>query len=71
MSSDSEIEQGLSFSKRQKYDLKFRLDAVKYAEEHDKSKAAKKFKVDARAVDRFEDEHNGYESDGLVDFENQ
>lgn len=45
MSSDSESDYIPTPSKKKAYDLQFKLDAIKYAEKHNKSKAAKDLKV--------------------------
>ena len=45
MLSDSETDQKPTPSKRKNYDLKFKLDAVEYAESHNNSKAARQFNV--------------------------
>ncbi len=47
--SSSESE-GPTPSKRKNYDLKFKLEVVKYAEKHNKSKAAKDMKVGRKQV---------------------
>ena len=50
MSSQSESDLQPTLPKKKNYELSFKLRAVEYAEKHDKSKAAKEFKVDRRQV---------------------
>jgi len=50
MSSQSESDLQPTPPKKKNYELSFKLRAVEYAEKHDKSKAAKEFKVDHRQV---------------------
>jgi len=53
MSSQSESDLQPTPSKKKNYELSFKLRAVEYAEKHDKSKAAKEFKVDRRQVQKW------------------
>jgi Brinker DNA-binding domain len=50
MSSDSENEHAPTPSKRKAYDLKFKLDAVEYAEKQDNSKAAQTSGVSRKRI---------------------
>lgn len=52
MSSDSETE-GPTPAKRRNYDLKFKLNAVLYAEKHNKSKAAKDLNVNRQDIQKW------------------
>lgn len=52
MSSSSDSE-GPTRPKRKNYDLKFKLDAVQYAEAYNKSKAARQFKVSRTDIQRW------------------
>jgi hypothetical protein len=51
--SDNSDSEGPSPSKRKNYGLKFKLDAVKYAEKHNKSKAAKDLKVNRQDIQKW------------------
>jgi len=53
MSSESESDLQPTPPKKKNYELSFKLRAVEYAEKHDKSKAAKEFKVDRRQVQKW------------------
>ena len=54
MSSDSESSQAPTSSKKKKYDLDFKLKAIKYAEKiNNKSKAARDFKVSRRQIQKW------------------
>jgi Brinker DNA-binding domain len=53
MSSQSESDLQPTPPKKKNYELSFKLRAVEYAEKHDKSKAAKEFKVDRRQVQKW------------------